>query len=114
MALHFFDPGQLRTPMELQSCIEVPDGQGGVHKDWQTIAEIFAHVEPIGSISHLRARYKEQKVSHRVILRYRDDINLDLRFQRGSRIFAIRGIHDLDESKRYLICKCEETTRPSP
>lgn len=108
MALQFFDPGLLRTPVELQSCELTSDGQGGASETWQTIAEIFAHIEPVGSASHVRARIDEQKITHRITLRYREDLELDQRFLRGARSFAIHGFYDLDETKRYLICKCEE------
>lgn len=111
MALQFFDPGLLRTPIELQACEVTPDGQGGSNETWQTIADIFAHIEPVGSASQIRARIDEQKISHRITLRYREDLELSQRFQRGTRSFLIRGFYDLDETKRYLICKCEELAK---
>ncbi|MEO9460516.1 MAG: phage head closure protein [Lentilitoribacter sp.] len=108
MELQFFDPGLLRTPIQLQTCELHPDGQGGGEHVWSSTAEIFAHVEPISSTARERAHYDDQIITHRIIMRYREDITLDHRFLRNTRAFAIRSFHDLDETKRYLVCKCEE------
>jgi SPP1 family predicted phage head-tail adaptor len=108
MELQFFDPGLLRTPIQLQTSELNPDGQGGGEQVWSSAAEIFAHVEPVNSAARERAHYNDQIITHRIILRYREDITLDHRFLRNTRTFAIRSFHDLDETKRYLVCKCEE------
>ena len=108
MELQFFDPGLLRIPIELQTCQLIPDGQGGADEAWIGVAELFAHIAPMNSLLRTRAQYDDQIISHSITIRYREDISLDQRFLRNARAFAIRGFYDLDETKRYLICKCEE------
>lgn len=108
MKLQFFDPGLLRTPIQLQTSELNSDGQGGGEQVWSSIADTFAHIEIINSASHERAYSNDQIITHRITMRYRKDITLDHRFLRNTRAFAIRSFHDLDETKRYLVCKCEE------
>jgi head-tail adaptor len=46
-------------------------------------------------------------VSHRVTIRHRDDVRHAMRFVFRGRLL-IRAVRDPDESRRYLICDCEE------
>ena len=108
MKLQFFDPGLMRIPIKLLAFELSQDGQGGGEQSWINVADIFVHIEPFNSASRERAHYDDQIITHRITMRYREDITLDHKLQRNARTFAIRGFHDLDETKRYLVCKCEE------
>lgn len=108
MLLTFFDPGMLRTPLELQICSNVPDEQGGVADNWSTIATLFGNVEPLRAKRDVRGRASYAYISHQIIIRNRQDIKNDMRFLRNNRVLLIHSVHDLDETSRYLICQCEE------
>lgn len=108
MLLTFVDPGMLRTQLDLQSCMDVSDEQGGVDRSWSSIAALFGHMEPVGAKREVRGRSREANISHKITIRYRDDIKNDMRFLRGERELLIHTVHDLDETSRYLICHCEE------
>lgn len=108
MLLTFIDPGMLRTPLELQSCTDISDGQGGVTCSWSTVATLFGNVEPNGGKREVRGRAREANITHQITIRYREDIKNDMRFLRNGRELLINSVHDLDETSRYLICGCEE------
>lgn len=109
MLLTFIDPGSLRTPLDLQESEEVSDGQGGVTRNWSTVATLFANMEPVGAKRAVRGRAREANITHRITIRYREDIKNDMRFLRNGRELTIHSVHDVDETARYLICGCEET-----
>lgn len=108
MPLQFFDPGMLRAPLTLQAYQDVSDGQGGVMRSWITITDLYAHMEPVSGSAQSRGRADEALANYRITIRYRDDIEADYRFLRNEREIYIREIHDLDETKRYLVCRCQE------
>lgn len=108
MLLTYIDPGMLRTPLELQTSADVTDGQGGVSHNWSIVATLFAHMEPVGAKREVRGRAREANITHKITIRYRDDIKNDMRFLRNGRELLIHSVHDLDETSRYLICSCEE------
>jgi SPP1 family predicted phage head-tail adaptor len=47
-------------------------------------------------------------VTHRIVIRHRDDVVAGDRFRLGTRLFAIRGVRDPEEDGRYIVCLCEE------
>ena len=48
-------------------------------------------------------------VIHRVTIRYRDDVRHAMRFVYRNRVLDIRTLRDPDETRRYLVCDCEES-----
>ncbi len=108
MVAKILDPGRLNARLRLETPADVADGQGGVSEGWVTVTGLWGRVEP------LRARPREEAgaaiapVSHRVTIRHRDGIRQDMRFVFRGRFLMLRAVHDPDESRRYLICDCEE------
>ncbi|CUW42871.1 phage head-tail adaptator [Brucella vulpis] len=50
-------------------------------------------------------------MTHRILMRFCEDISTDKRLRKAGRIFALRSVHDPDESGRYLICLAREEGR---
>lgn len=108
MLLTFIDPGMLRTPLDLQANTDVSDGQGGVTRNWATVATLFGKMEPVSAKREVRGRSREANITHKITIRHREGIKNDMRFLRNGRELSIHSVHDLDEASRYLICHCEE------
>lgn len=49
-----------------------------------------------------------EKVTHRVTLRYREDLRSGMRLRKLGRLFDIVTVHDPDETGRYLVCAVTE------
>ena len=47
--------------------------------------------------------------TRQLTIRYRDAVRHALRFVHRGRSLLIRAVRDPDESRRYLVCDCEET-----
>jgi SPP1 family predicted phage head-tail adaptor len=108
MPLTFFDAGQLTARLDVESAVEVPDGQGGVTQSHAVAASLWARIEPITADLAELGSVERQAVTHRIWIRYTDAVAPGMRFRKGARIFAIRTVHDPDESGRYLVCRVME------
>lgn len=97
-----------RDRLVIETRIETPDGAGGVKRDWTPSATIWAAVETLDAEQRFEAGQIGQRLTHRVTLRYRDDLDTTQRFRRAGDVLAIRGVRDPDGHKRRLVCACEE------
>ncbi|KAA3503191.1 head-tail adaptor protein [Rhizobium rhizogenes] len=108
MNLVFLDPGKLTARLELEGRIETSDGQGGAAENWSVLRSLWAAIEPVSDTSHERASAEGVTITHRVWLMWRSDIAAGMRFRKGRRILAIRTVMDPDETRRFIVCRCEE------
>jgi SPP1 family predicted phage head-tail adaptor len=110
MPLTFFDAGQLTARLDLESTVEVPDGQGGVTQSHAVAASLWARIEPVTADIGELGSVERQAVTHRIWIRHSDAVAAGMRFRKGGRVFVIRTVHDPDESGRYLVCRVVEGT----
>lgn len=99
---------EFRHRLTLQASDEIEDGAGGVARTWETVAEIWAAIHPLSRNDRIMYDKRLGLLTHRVILRYREDITLSHRFVLGFRVFSIRAARDPDERGRVLECLVEE------
>jgi hypothetical protein len=88
--------------MELHDPLEGSDPcapREGDAVDWEGIK--LAYVE--GDRSRLTGT-----ISHEIALRYRAGVVPAMRFRKGTRVFHILAVIDVEERKRWLKCLCEE------
>jgi SPP1 family predicted phage head-tail adaptor len=104
----FFDPGQMTARLALEAPVDTPDGQGGSTKSFVETASAWALIEPVGDAVEEQASAEIFRRTHRIWLRFRTDVAAGMRLRKGARIFWIGGTQDPDDSRRYLICHCEE------
>ncbi|QKV18633.1 phage head closure protein [Oricola thermophila] len=104
-----FDPGRLRHEMRLQRATRVPDALGGHAETWETVATLWARLEPAAGVVS-RADGEEAEITHRVVLRADARVKRGMRLVEDGRILAIRAVRDLDETGRYLLCLTREET----
>ncbi|WP_394690022.1 phage head closure protein [Hoeflea sp.] len=108
MVARVLDPGRLNARLRLETPADADDGQGGVSEGWVAVTELWGRVEPIRAKPGEAGGAAIAPVSHRVTIRYRGDIRHDMRFVHRGRSLKVRAVHDPDESRRYLVCDCEE------
>lgn len=104
------DPGRLNARLALQAAADLSDGQGGVGEGWIEVVRLWGRIEPLRATPAEQAGAAIAPVSHRVTIRYRADVLHAMRFIHRGRSLVIHGVRDPDETRRYLICDCEETT----
>lgn len=108
-ALHV-DPGRLKARLLLETPEDLPDGQGGVSESWTPMAGLWGRIEPLQARPGEEAGAAIAVITHRVTIRHRTDVVHAMRFVHRGRHLVIRALRDPDETRRYLICDCEEVT----
>ncbi len=111
MLTSFFDAGRLNQRLGLQQRVETPDLSGGIVVSFVEVAQVWGMLEPVGAAMRNLAQQSDETVTHRISLRYRDDIASGWRFTKGTRTFRIITVYDPDETGRYLLCRTEEEGR---
>ncbi|PHP68355.1 head-tail adaptor protein [Zhengella mangrovi] len=111
MPVLFVDPGRFRTYLVLEAPDLEPDGEGGLTGGWSETAGIYALVEPVSAARRFAGDRFVEETTHRVTLRHRAGVLPGMRFRCRERLFAIRTVHDPDETGRYLVCLAVEEQR---
>ena len=111
MAAIFLDAGAMSARLDVETPVNAGDGQGGVIPGFAPVTTLWARVEPLSMNDEERADEAKSAVTHRIIVRYRDDLRAGMRFRNGSRLFMIVALGDPDETRRYIDCRCREEIR---
>lgn len=100
--------GHLRRRVTLEAPVEVADDIGGVTRSFAAIAVLWADIRPVGSIERFVATQQQEMITHRVRLRWRDGVTAAMQLRLGARLLLVRDVSDADETRRYLVCHCQE------
>jgi SPP1 family predicted phage head-tail adaptor len=101
------DPGMLNRRLVLEAPVESADGAGGVIRGFAAIATLWVSVTPVAAAHAIEAERLGAKVTHRLHLRFSDDITTRHRFRDGVRIYRIVTICDRDGRRRFLEIEAE-------
>ena len=86
--------GQLRTRLTLQVPVEIPDGQGGVARSYDDVADVWAQVTLLSSRDNVVAEADGASQRARIVVRSPLALTLQHRFIDGDQIFRIIGTRD--------------------
>ena len=104
------NPGLLRHRLALEAPVESADGAGGVVRSYGSVATLWAEVTPVSAARALEAERLGARITHRIGIRFADDITTKHRFRDGNRVFRIVSLRDRDGRKRFLQIEAEELT----
>lgn len=107
----FIDPGRFSSELVLEEEATASDGVGGHSQSWHEVAIVFAQVEPVATQNVFAAGQAHEYVTHRITMRYRDDVRSGMRLRKQQRAMVIVSIRDVDETGRYLVCQVREVGR---
>lgn len=105
--------GRLRHRVHIRKNFPTRDKYGGKADDWRTIAVRWAAVEPIKATERMSANQVQMEVTHRVLLRYIDELQPMDRIQVkpdtfGARDLEIMSIINRDQRDISLELLCKE------
>jgi SPP1 family predicted phage head-tail adaptor len=100
--------GALRHRVILESASKTPDGGGGSLVVWEEVESLWVAIRPLAGRELQTAGQFSSRLSHEIILRYGTPVLPEMRFRKGSRIFEIMSVMDVDEKNRWLRALCEE------
>lgn len=101
-------PGELRHRLVLEEPLETPDGAGGMTRTYQSLAPLWAKVVPVSARDQVVAAAPGATVTHRIVIRRRDDVTTRHRFRDGTRVFRIITLREADGSGRFTEIGAEE------
>lgn len=100
--------GEMRHRIILQRPIEADDGHKGHTVTWQVAATLWASVEPLSGREYFYSHQIKAEITHRVKIRYREDITTKMRIKHGDRVLEIESILDKKERRQILEILCRE------
>ena len=108
--------GKMRRRLVVQRYTRTSDDAGGGSIAWTDQASLWAAVEPIRARESDFADKQREVITHKIRMRYRRDItNADRLLETFTRdgvqierIFAIKGIRNIDDRFDYMELDCEE------
>lgn len=78
------------------------DDYGQVTRSWSTYYTTWASVRPLSGREQEQGMARQSSISHRVRIRYKDDIQHGDRISMGNRILEIVSVRNLDEGSWEL------------
>lgn len=103
--------GRLRHRVEVQAPVDVRDDVGGVTKDFETIATRWAQVSPLSAREMWASEQVDSDVTHKVRMRWTDDLTTDYRLIYDDRILNIMHPPIVKDERRVEIeVLCKENT----
>lgn len=100
--------GKLRTKITIERETSTPDSQGGQSLAWSTHATIKAYLKPMSGGERLQAMRLEANQTHRIYIRYRDDLLTTDRIVIGNRKFQIRALINIEERNKWIEIYADE------
>lgn len=101
--------GRLRHRVELQKPVSQRDPQGGPIVTWQKVADVWAEIQPIRGAEFVQAQQLEATMTHKIMLRYRNDVTVQHRLLYQERAFNIVAVQHVRERNRQLDIMAMET-----
>ena len=100
--------GDLRHRITFQKERKVPDGHHGHTSLWDNVATVWAKVDPVSGREYYYSHQLKNAISHKITIRYRDDITEELRVVFEERIMKIESLINLEEKERFMELRCIE------
>jgi SPP1 family predicted phage head-tail adaptor len=103
--------GALRNRIDIQAITRTADGMGGFTKTYVTIASsVAAAIWPISGKESIQAGQSKMTITHRIRMRYRNNMKSSYRIKFENRYFDIESIININERNETLELLCRETS----
>nr|WP_281380255.1 phage head closure protein [Prosthecomicrobium pneumaticum] len=91
--------------------VSMPDGAGGVAVSFTPLAAVWAAIEPVKAAEDAGPDRPATRLTHRVTIRYRADVEGGMALSHRGRTLRITAMRDPDEGRRLLTLDCVEERR---
>lgn len=98
----------LRHRIKFQKEKKTADDYHGHTSTWNDVAVVWAKVEPVSGREYYYAHQLKNAISHKITVRYRDDITVEMRVVFEERIMKIESLINLQERERFIELRCME------
>jgi len=101
------DPGKLNKRIKIKKKGEKEDGYGGYKTTYIDVCNPWALVRALRGKEKVAAEQTVSEVTHKIIIRYRDDILTSYVVVYKGNILEIESVINLNEENRYLEILCK-------
>ncbi|MDQ0417920.1 SPP1 family predicted phage head-tail adaptor [Croceifilum oryzae] len=84
------------------------DGIGGTIRSWEDVGTVWARVTPLSGSEMATAQQIQPSTTHRVEMRYRNNIHSSMRLLFQGRKLEILSVQNIEECKKELHLLCKE------
>ena len=101
--------GKLRHKVEVQRFVTKKDEWGNTIEAWETLANVWAAIEPMKGEEFFAAMAFQSEITHKVTMRYFGEriTTKDLLVFNG-RTFDIESVINVEERNKELVLMCKE------
>lgn len=100
--------GKLRHRVALQARAQTPGGSAAIDDTYSTVATVWAAVEQIEGGAFVAGQQTEERVTHKVTIRHRTDVEAWRYLLWDSKRFRVHERRDADDRQRFLEILAEE------
>lgn len=100
--------GDLRHRITFEKLLRTSDGQGGWTESWEKVADCWAKIELKPAKERFFAERIEPQDYRLVTIRYRSDINEEMRIVFKDIIMQIKSIDRTDERRFWMLIDTQE------
>jgi SPP1 family predicted phage head-tail adaptor len=102
--------GDLRHRVELQRAVFTQDPVSGeMIPAWALVAEVYASIEALSARDFIAAAAVQSRITARIVIRYRPDVDATMRILHRTKIYKIEGVlADPKSGIDYLTLPCSE------
>jgi SPP1 family predicted phage head-tail adaptor len=93
---------QLNRRVTLEAPTLNSDGGGGYSASWNTVATVWAAIEPVSGTDVFGPDATEARVKYRITIRRRSDVLAGMRVNDGGRLFAIHAVLDDGPQSKFF------------
>jgi len=92
---------ELNYRVKIQQASNIADGFGGLITLWQDYEEVWAKIISLTLMKNVLQGVKGHKITHALFIRFREDLDANMRIIMGDMILEIDKLHEL-ENQKYL------------
>lgn len=107
------DPGKLRQLLVFTRNAATRDASGGFGNNPQPVFSVRGKLEPLPKGDWEKyggVNWTTGFTRYTAVMRWRPDVTDDMSINLGTRVFAVRGVPQVERSDRYMEVVCEEVT----
>lgn len=100
--------GDLRHRITLQKLEMVQNAYGEMTETWTDVSTVWASVNPISAREFFQAETVNSEITHKILIRYRENVKPSMRVKFKDRIFFIQSVINFNEKNEALQLMCKE------
>ena len=98
----------LRHRLALEEPQLTPDAGGGAAINWVKLDDLWGYIEPLSGRESFIEHQTEMVLTHKIIIRFRQDVFPEMRLRYGNRVFEIISVINEKERDVWLQLECKE------